>query len=88
MTVEGVLEEEFDTAESDSDRGAGPLLDIDDVKEVVSEFLLRDEVRGFVKVLGELTDSTDVVILSAFRVSSELKRLDHSLTKFGHGNTS
>jgi hypothetical protein len=83
-----VLEEELDGAQGDGCSRARPLFDIDDVKEVVSEFLLRDEVRGLVEVISELTDGADIALLGADRVSSELKRLDHSLAKFGHGNTS
>jgi hypothetical protein len=55
-----------------SRRRARPLLDIDDEEKVVSEFRLRDKVRGLVVVFGKLADS------------AELARLDHSLAQFGH----
>ena len=53
-----------------------------------SDIIISSQVRGLVKVSGELTNRTDVALLGALGVSSELKRLDHSLAKFGHGYTS
>jgi len=39
-------------------------------------------------VLGQLIDSTNIELLSAFGQASELKSLDHSLSQFGHSYTS
>jgi hypothetical protein len=88
LAVEGMGEEELYPAKSDGRGRARPLLDIDDEEKVVSEFIFRDQVRGLVEVLGELADGADVALLSANGVALKLKRLDHSLAKFGHGNTS
>ncbi len=82
-----MLIEELDAAYCDGGSGPRVMLDILEKEEVVSEFFVRDEVRGLVVMLGELTDGSDVAFLSAVGVSSELKRL-WSLAKFGHGYTS
>lgn len=86
--VEGMLVEELDTADCDGGSGARVVLDVLEVEEVLSEFFVSNEVRGLVEMLGELADGSDLALLSAFGVSSELKRLDHSLAKFSHGYTS
>lgn len=88
LAIESKLEEELDGAKGDGDSRARPFLDIDDVEKVVSEFIFRDQVWGFVKVLGELPDSANVGLLSAFGESPELQRFDHSLTQFSHNDTS
>jgi hypothetical protein len=64
------------------------LLDILDVEEILSEFLLGDQVRRLLVMLSELPDGPNVGFLSALGEASELKRLDHSLSQFGHGYTS
>jgi hypothetical protein len=64
------------------------LLDILDVEEILSEFLLGDQVRRLLVMLGELPDGPKAGFLRALGEASELKRLDHSLSQFGHGYTS
>ena len=86
--VESVLEEKLDAAQGNGDAAAGVILDILDVEEILSKFFLGDQIRGFVKVLRELSNGADVAFLSTFGEAPELKSLDHLLAKFSHRYTS
>jgi hypothetical protein len=88
VSIECLLVEELDPADGDRRGASRVLLDILDVQEILSKFLLGDEVGGFVVMLGELTNSSHVAFLGSLRVASELKTLDHSLSKFSHSDTS
>lgn len=67
---------------------AGVVLDILEEEEILSEFFLGDEVGRLVVVLGELADGADIGLLGSLGETSELKTLDHSLSKLGHHDTS
>ena len=58
--VQNLLEEEPDAAKSDGGGTSRIFLDVSDVKEILAEFLIRDELRRFVKVLGEKANGADV----------------------------
>ena len=45
LSVERMLEEELDPAQSDRAPASRPLLDILDAEKILSDFLLSDEVR-------------------------------------------
>lgn len=78
--VESVLEEEPDAAQGDGGGAAQVMLDIPEIEEILSQLILGDRSRGFVKVLRELAHGPDVAFLSAFGEAPELERLDHFLT--------
>jgi hypothetical protein len=60
----------------------GGVLDVFNVKEILTKFFLGNKIWGFVVMFGRLTDGADIHFLGAFREASELKVLDHALTKF------
>jgi hypothetical protein len=69
IPFEGVLIEELDTADGDGAGASGPFLDILAVEEIVTEFLLCDEVGGFIVMLGELTNGPDIHLLSPLAIT-------------------
>ena len=54
------MEQEFDTAQGDGGGGAGHFLFQGEVEEVATQFFFRDQVRGFVAVLGQAADRADI----------------------------
>jgi hypothetical protein len=84
MFVKNVEEKESDAAKSDGGGTAGVFLIVSQVKEVLSKFVIRNEIRRFVKVLGEKANGGNVRVLCALGKPLELKGLDHPLTKFSH----
>jgi hypothetical protein len=84
LLAKRLLEEELDSAQGDGGGWPRVLLDILDVQEILSKFLLGDEVRRLLVVIGELANSSNICFLSALGEAPELKTLDHSLSKFSH----
>ena len=88
VSVEGGREEELDAAQCNRARAPRVLLDMLEGEEILSEFFLGDHVWGCVIVLSQLAHGPDVHLLRTLRQAPELKALDHSLAKLGHGYTS
>jgi len=84
VTLEGVLKQEFDAAQSDGGRGAGHFLFQGEVKEVATQFFFGDLVRGFVVVPGQAADRTDITGLGFGGITVELHILDESSTQRCH----
>ena len=78
--LQGVDKEELDGGEGDGDGARGDALFIDEIKEVVSEFLLGDEVGGFAIVGGELLHGEEVDGLGLGGEAAELHVVLHALT--------
>jgi hypothetical protein len=64
------------------------VLDVLEIEEVITEFFLRDTVRGLVVMLRQLADSPDIHLLGPFREASELQVFDHPSAQLSHGDTS
>jgi hypothetical protein len=64
------------------------VLDVLEIEEVVTEFFLREAVRGLVVMLRQLADSPDRHLLGPFGEASELQVFDHPLAQLRHGDTS
>ena len=60
-----MLIEELDPAQRNGAGHSGPAGDVGAVEEVLTQFLLGDEIRRFVIVLGELADRSGVGLLGA-----------------------
>src|SRR5229473_7580102 len=88
LFFQGALKKELDAADGDGHGVAGVMLDVLEVKEVLPQFFLADQVGRLVIVFRQLAHCPDVTLLSAFGQASKLETLDHSLTQFGHGYTS
>jgi len=79
-TLEGLFVEELDAAQGDGDRSASELLDVDEVEEVLAEFLLGDRIGRLSVVASQLADGAEVGLLSSCAEPVELHILDHALT--------
>lgn len=77
---DGVFIKEFDTAKGDSAGTAFPFPDIFAVQEVISQILFSDPARGFVEMIAQLPNGTDIKLLCAFAVAFKLKVLYHTLS--------
>ena len=66
-----------------ADRGCTQLLSVEQVRLVLSD-LLRSELLGLQKMLGELTDDSNVGCCGTMRVIAALEFLHHLLSKLGH----
>src|SRR2546425_5835607 len=86
VTLEGVLEQELDAAQSDGGGGTSHFLFQGEEQEVATQFFLRDEVRGFVVGFGQAGDRTDITGLGFGRVTVQLHILDESSTQRRHVN--
>src|SRR5438128_10726523 len=86
VTLEGVLEQELDAAQSDGGGGTSHFLFQGEEQEVATQFFLRDEVRGFVVVFGQAADRTDITGLGFGLVTVQLHILDESSTQRRHVN--
>jgi len=84
--LERALEEELDGAQIDRSGRTAHLLDYRQMQEILAQFILRDEVRGFVVELGQLDDAVQVALLSAEGETMQLHVLHHSSTKRRHVN--
>jgi hypothetical protein len=79
VSLEDMFEEEADPAIADTHGIGGPVIDVLAVEEIFLEFLLGDQVGGFVIELGEHADGACVGLLSPFPLAIELKGLDRSV---------
>ena len=61
--AEGTFDEELDAAQGDGDGGAGVAPFLRELKKVRAEFVVGDEVRRLVEMLGELTDRGEIRLL-------------------------
>jgi hypothetical protein len=80
ITLEGVLEQELNAAQSDGGGGAGHFLFQGEEEEVATQFFFGDLIRGFVVVFGQAADRTDITGLGFGGVTVELHILDESST--------
>src|SRR5439155_16929243 len=64
ISLQGGLEEEFDAAERDGGGGAGHFLFQGEMKEILAQFLLGDEIGGFAIVFGQSPHCPDITGLS------------------------
>jgi hypothetical protein len=88
FSFEGMLKEKLDTAQRNGGRTAGVFPDVLQVKEVLAKFVLRDLIRGLVKVLRKLAHGPNVHLLRTCRQAPELEIFDHASAEFCHGYTS
>ena len=88
LPFEGVLVEELDAAQRNGAGAPRVVLDVFDIEEIVTEFLLHNLVRGFVVMFRQLADGSDRHLLGAFRHAAELQSFDHPLAQSGHDDTS
>jgi len=76
VSLEDVLVEEAYPAIADAHGIGGPVINVLAVEEIVLEFLLGDQVGGFVVELTEHANGASVGLLSPFSFAIELERLD------------
>lgn len=76
VSLEDVFEEEAYAAIGDAHGIGRPVINVLAVKEVVLEFLLGDQIGGFVVELAEHANGAGVGLLSSFPFAIELKSLD------------
>ena len=76
VSLEDVFEEEAYAAIGDAHGIGGPVINVFAVEEVVLEFLLGDQIGGFVVELAEHANGAGVGLLSSFPLAIELKSLD------------
>ena len=88
VTLENVFEEEADATIADAHGIGGPVIHVLSVEEVVLEFLLGDQVRGFGVELAEHAGGAGIGLLSSFSSAVELKGLDGSVIPFCLHDTS
>ncbi len=60
LTLQGLLVKEFDTADGNSARSPGPLLDILNIEGVVTQLFLADLGWRFLIVFGELENGSNI----------------------------
>jgi hypothetical protein len=65
VPLEGVLIEEFDAAQGDGAGHPGPSGDIGAIEEILPQFLIGDQVWGFMVVFGEFADGPGVGLLGS-----------------------
>ena len=78
------MEKEFDAAQRDGGGGAGDFLFQGEMKEILAQFLLGNEVGGFAVVSGQSPDGPDITGLSFGRQTMELHILQESSTQRCH----
>ena len=76
VSLEDVFEEEAYAAIGDTHGIGRPVINVLAMEEVVLEFLLGDQVGGFVVELAEHANGAGVGLLSSFPLAIELKSLD------------
>jgi hypothetical protein len=79
VSLEDVFVEEANSAIADPHGIGGPVIDVLSVEEIVLEFLLGDQIGGFVVELAEHANGACVGLLSPFSFAVELKSLDRSV---------
>lgn len=62
-----MLEEELYAIEGNGQTAASVMLDIIEAKEILSKFIIRDQIRRFLVVFRHLTNSPNAGFLSALR---------------------
>jgi len=65
-----------------------PVIDIFALEEIVLEFLLRNQIRGFAVELRKHAHRASVSLLRAFSLSVELQGVDHALIPIVHHDSS
>jgi hypothetical protein len=80
LSTQGLFEEEPDATQGDRRRGAGHLLLIRQVQEVLAQLLLGQATRRGVEMVGELANGSDVALLRPCGQPPELHILQHPLT--------
>ena len=86
--VQRALEKELDGTQGDGDGAGGDTFLGGEIEEIVTEFILGDEGRGFAVVLGELLDGEEIAGLGFGRETAQLHVFKHALTQRSHGDTS
>jgi len=79
IALEDVFVEEANPAIADAHGIGGPVINVLSVEEIVLEFLLGDQIGGFVVELAEHANGAGVGLLSPFSFAIELKSLDRSV---------
>jgi hypothetical protein len=88
VALEDVFVEEANPAIADAHGIGRPVINVFALEEIVLEFLLGDEIRGFAIELGEHADGAGIGLLSPFSFAIELKGLDRSVIPFCLHDTS
>jgi hypothetical protein len=81
LPLERLLIEELDPAQGDGGGGAGDLLLVRQVQEVLAQILLVELVRAAVMVLRQLADGGHIALLGSCREPPQLHILNHPLTQ-------
>ena len=79
-SLQGMLVEELDTAQSHRASIARSLFLVLQVEEVLTEFFLARLNRGLTSVLGQLTNGPDIRVLGPLRQAPQLHVLNHALS--------
>ena len=75
------MEQEFDGTQGDGGGGARDFLFQGQVKEVVAQLLLGDEVGCLVVVFGQRAHGAQITVLSSGRISMQLHIFEESSTQ-------
>jgi hypothetical protein len=76
---QGLFVEERDAAQRNGARAPRVVLDVLEGEEIVTQFFLRNMLRGFVVVLSQLPYSSDITLLGPCGEASELEVFEHAL---------
>jgi hypothetical protein len=79
VLLEGVFVEELDPTERDGGGGAGHLLLVSEVEEVLAQVLLAQPIGAGVEVGGKVANRGDVALLGSGGEPPQLHVLDHPL---------
>ncbi len=79
VLLNDVLEKEANPAIADAHGIGGPVIPVLSVEEIVLEFLLGDQIGGFVVELTQHANGACIGLLSSFSFAIELKSLDRSV---------
>ena len=88
IALKDVNVEKANPAVADAHGLGGPAINIFTLQEILLEFLLRNQIGGFVTELSKHTHRAGVGLLGAFPLSIELQDIDHTLIPIVHHKNS
>lgn len=77
VSLEDMLEEEFDAGITDAHGGRAPAGDILAVDEIVKQFIFGDDIRRFVVMLDKLTHGPEIGLSGSFSHAVNLHGFIH-----------